>query len=287
MTTRLFFRLIKPVLALAVFFGTACTGLAQYYYKDLLATQQVNRTYLLYKNNKITGVNLSSFEGNRPVTEGFQCEQKVSGNQVVTYTKTADAGESYFTATYNAKGLLVKSIDSSEAVISTTQYQYDALDRLLQVSNETHARDKSSQTSETHTWEYNGQGKPVKMYRIKNRKDSLGIAFKLDDKMNVAEETVVKGAPPASVYYYYDDQNRLTDIVRYNEKAGRLLPDYVFEWDDSGDLSTMLVVSEGSSDYLKWYYKYDDAGLKAVEFCYDKKKVLQGRIEYNYHSGSR
>ena len=26
------------------------------------------------------------------------------------------------------------------------------------------------------------------------------------------------------IYYYYDEKNRLTDIVRYNKKAKKLLP---------------------------------------------------------------
>ena len=64
-----------------------------------------------------------------------------------------------------------------------------------------------------------------------------------------------------SIYYYYDNDGRLTDIVRYNQKAGRLLPDYVFEY-NSGRLSSMLFVPAGSTDYQKWIYSYDANGLK-------------------------
>ena len=45
---------------------------------------------------------------------------------------------------------------------------------------------------------------------------------------------------------------------RYHEKAKRLLPDYMFEYEENGELSTMTVVPEGSSDYQKYYYKYDE-----------------------------
>ncbi len=287
MTAGSLFHYTKWFLALAAACCTAASSFGQYYYKDIVTTQQVNHTYLVFRNNKVIEVKLTSFQGERPVTDGFVCEQKVARNQVVTYTKTADAGESFFTASYNGKGLLVKTADSSAETISTSQYQYDAEDRLLQIINETHARDRSSQTTEIHTWQYNAAGKPAKMFRIRNGKDTLAVVFRLDDKMNVSEETIVKGATPETIYYYYDGQNRITDIVRYNMKAKRLLPDYIFEYEENGELATMLVVPEGSSEYLKWYYKYDDAGLKAVEFCYDKKKVLQGKIEYSYNGNSR
>jgi hypothetical protein len=44
----------------------------------------------------------------------------------------------------------------------------------------------------------------------------------------------------------------------------------------------MTVVPEGSDDYQKWYYTYDDNGLKQAEFCYNKKNQLLGKIEYSY-----
>jgi hypothetical protein len=73
--------------------------------------------------------------------------------------------------------------------------------------------------------------------------------------------------------------------VRFNAKAQRLLPDYIFEYEENGDLSTMMVVPEGSSDYQKWYYKYDEGGLKLIDFCYNKRNELQGKIEYQYTTG--
>ena len=284
MTKRFHYTLIKSALLVVAWFFVSCSVLGQYYYKDIVTTQQVNHTYLSYKTNKITTVKLNSFQGNIPVTEGFACEQKVSISQVTTYTKTADAGESFLIASYNSKALLIKTVDSSVETISTTLYTYDSEDRILQIRNETHARDQSSRTVEAHNWLYNSAGKPVQMIRIRNNKDSVIINFTIDEKNNVAEETISKGMPREKIFYYYDDQNRLTDIVRYNDKARRLLPDYIFEYEENGELATMMVVSDGSSDYLKWYYKYDEAGLKAVEFCYNKKKELQGKIEYNYNT---
>ena len=83
-------------------------------------------------------------------------------------------------------------------------------------------------------------------------------------------------------YYYYDEKNRLTDIVRYNPRARRLLPDYVFEYDEDGRVSTVIIVPETGSDYEKWFYSYYENGLKGQEACYNKRQELQGRIEYQY-----
>ncbi len=44
----------------------------------------------------------------------------------------------------------------------------------------------------------------------------------------------------------------------------------------------MLVVPEGTDNYQKWHYTYNEAGLKTKEACYNKRKQLLGRIEYEY-----
>ncbi len=46
----------------------------------------------------------------------------------------------------------------------------------------------------------------------------------------------------------------------------------------------MLTVPEGSDDYQKWNYTYNDDGLKIKETGYNKRKQLLGTIEYSYKS---
>lgn len=72
-------------------------------------------------------------------------------------------------------------------------------------------------------------------------------------------------------------------MVAYNEKAKRLLPIYIFEYNAAGEISTMMVVPEGSDNYQKWYYQYDQRGLKIKETCFNKRKQVLGRVEYEYH----
>ncbi len=282
-------RMYKPISILAtliIFY--ALPAISQYYYKDLVTIQQINKTFQVYKSNKVTKVTLKSFQGSVPVTEGFICEQKVntSKNEVVTYTKTLDIGESFFTAYYNPEGFLIKSIDSSLETVSSSVYDYSAAKRLITINYITRATDNSSNLTETHYWQYTASGTPQKMLRIKNNNDSTVAIFKTDEKGNVIEEDISgKTARHQRIYYYYDEKNRLTDVVQYNEKAKRLLPDYMFEYEDNNELSTMTIVPEGSSEYQKYYYKYNENGLKVIEFCYNKKNQLLGKVQYSYSIG--
>lgn len=271
-------------LTFVALFTTTLTLQAQLYYRDIITTQQVSRNYHILKTAEVSTVVLKSFVQNNEVTEGFDCNQKVyaAENKVVTYTKTTDAGETYLTATYNKNDQLINTIDSTANIVSISNYIYDAANRLQTIENI--SRSASITNVEVHKWEYNEKGSPVSMMKIRNITDTTWATFTLDDKGNATEEHVKRNItiPQPTVYYYYDNKNRLTDVVRYNQKAKRLLPDYMFEYDDNNHVSTMTLVPEGSSDYQKWYYKYDEEGLKTADFCYNKRNELQGKILYEY-----
>ncbi|MEO6917022.1 MAG: hypothetical protein ABI151_16545 [Chitinophagaceae bacterium] len=274
----------NKLLFLAALMTLTLSASSQYYYKDLVSTQQINNTYRLLRQNKIKLVKLKSYQGAVPIEEGFICEQRVNlaRNEVVTYTKTANSPETFFTAIYNAQGSLVRTTDSTAEAVSTTRFTYNNAGKLELLNTETHATDKSSVSSESHRWEYRNN-QPYRMFRTKNDVDTASFYFTVDQKGNLSEEEQKTGKfLSRKMFYYYDEKNRLTDIVQYSPLAKRLLPNYVFEYEDNGELSTMTVVPEGSNDYQKWYYKYDEGGLRLVEFCYDRKNELLGKIEYDY-----
>ena len=121
------------------------------------------------------------------------------------------------------------------------------------------------------------------MLRIRDRTDTTLIRFKLDAQGDPIEETVMyKGVEKEKFYYYYDDKHRLTDVVRYNNRLKRLVPDYYFDYDDQGRLSEMVTIQEGGTTRLNWRYDYDERGLKVRERCFDRGKTLLGRMEYQY-----
>ena len=261
------------------------TVVAQYYYKDIILTKQISERCKIYKENAVKAVRLSSFEGTGEPTEGFVCEQTVTNNfsEISTYTHSNSSSASSLTTFYDTKGLLKKTIDTSDTYQSTTDYAYDSTGHIISITNTSLETDNQVKDEEQHIWKYNQNGKPSGMLKIKNGTDTTYIQFLEDEKGNVSEERAMRHKTnlPA-IYYYYNNENRLTDIVRYNAKAQRLLPDYIFEYDNKGRIVSMLFVPAGSSDYQKWIYEYNERGLKWKESCFNKRKILLGRIEYQY-----
>ena len=258
---------------------------AQYYYKDIVTIRQNEARVKLYRDLRVKSVKLTSFERDGSPTEGFTGGQEISadGSHMTTHTKATGAAESWIVATYSPQGLTLKASDTSDSYRSVSDYLYDAQGRIQSILNTAIETDNHLKDLELHLWQYDASGKPSAMTKIKNNTDTTVIRFVLDEKGNIAEERAVRNKTDLpAIFYYYDADNRLTDIVRYSPKAQRLLPDNIFEYGEGGQLSSMLVVPDGSNQYLKWLYEYNEKGLKVKESCYSKDKQLLGRIEYQY-----
>jgi YD repeat-containing protein len=250
---------MKPICFLFLLFIIAFSASGQFYYKDIIATKDLMKKHQDYRKNSVKAVDYSSFDANNQPIEGFACQQVVSPDfsYIKTVTKTSLSGTSESTSWYNQKGQLIRSVDTADGNKINTEYAYDAANQLAAITSISLSP---------------GQVASKEPY----------ISFILDEKGNVAEEkSVRKNQPLPTIYYYYDEDNLLTDIVRYNNRAKKLLPDYIFEYEDK-HLATMLVSEEGTGDYQKWYYSYDDNGLKLQDACYSKSKTLIGRVEYAY-----
>jgi YD repeat-containing protein len=258
---------------------------AQFYYKDLVATRQNTAQWKLLRQNKVRSVKLNSFEAGEP-TEGFLGEQEVAGDysRITTHTKSSRTAETWIITSYSPQGLPVKVTDTSDTYRSITDYQYDAEGHVLSITNTSIETDNHVKDLEQHLWRYDAQGRPSGMLKIKNGSDTTFIRFVTDEKGNIAEEHAVRNrAELPAIYYYYDADNRLTDIVHYSPRAQRLLPSTIFTYDQGERLASMLVVpEEGNPDYQKWLYEYDEKGLKLKESCFSKRRELLGKIEYQY-----
>jgi len=258
---------------------------AQYYYKDVITTRQNETRWRLYKELQVKSVRLNSFERDGRPTEGFAGDQNISLDlfQITTHTKATGNAESWIIASYSPAGLTRKVVDTSDTYRSVSDYQYDAAGRIQSILNTSIETDNHFKDVEQHSWSYDAAGKPTSMLKIKNGIDTTFIRFVPDEKGNIAEERATRNKTELpAIFYYYDADNHLTDIVRYSSKAKRLLPDNVFEYGEGGRLISMLVVPDGSNDYLKWLYEYDPKGLKIKESCFSRQKELLGRIEYQY-----
>lgn len=256
---------------------------AQFYYKDIIVPLQAAAQLATYRVHQVHRVTLASFEADGSPTENFAGSQHIDPDftTITTDLQTAIAGASELVSTFNAAGQLLSSADTADGSSSITRYAYSGgqatPSRIVNLASSAGGH----QDREEHLWTFAGD-KPTAMIRIKGSSDSTFIRFVTDEKGNVAEEHATRnGAELPAYYYYYDDRNRLTDVVTYNVKAKRLLPAYVFEYNDDGTLRKMIVVPEGSSDYQQWVYEYAD-GLKTRETVFNKKKQLIGKIEYRY-----
>ena len=259
--------------------------LAQYYYQDIITEKQVAEKWKLYKQNRVKSVNVLSFESDNKPTEHFECYQtvKTDFSQISTYTKSDLVREATIITKYNVNGQPISTTDTSKGYRSVTEYRFNLNGQITEVNNTSSETLDTIESIEQHFWKYGQDGKPDSLFIVKNTNDTTHVYFVKDEKGNIVEEHAMHNKMEAPfTYYYYDDNNQLTDIVRYNKKAKKLLPVYIFTYTESQQLKSMIFVPEGSSDYNTWVYQYNDAGLRIKETCFSKQRQMLGKIEYEY-----
>jgi YD repeat-containing protein len=282
--------LLVPV---SIFF--ALTARAQYYYDDMISTQEINAVMKTYVSNKVRTVSSTGVDGNGVRNTGFSEFQEVKENGKLlkkTAINNLDKTVTYYR--FDNLGRVISITDSSAAAKTTATYQYDAAGRLSVMQNALSDSASEFNQTEIHKWIYNASGKPEKMWRIINGSDSLEIRFIPDEKGNPGEEiTYRKAFEKDHVYYYFDDKNRVTDIVRYNKKVKKLLPDVILTYDDGDRVIQKMNSAPGDNfgkvvwvGYLIWRYIYNENGLKTKEALFDQDQKLTGKIEYKYTFGN-
>lgn len=271
-----------------LYFLALCSSLnAQYYYKDIVAANDLTRLMNSYKTNgihKVTSTGITS-EGQR--SNDFNETQDINNDFTqLKVTTRINKIVSSLLHRFDQNGRLLSSADSSSGVKSTSTYTYNNDGKITSINNRSVDADSTGSftQSEEHIYLYNN-GKPEKMWRVINKTDSLEVRFVSDDNGNIIEErNFRRGKAADPIYYYYDGRNRLTDIVRYNYKAKRLLPDFLFEYDEQNRVIQKITTTSAQNiGYLTWRYLFNDKGLKTKEALFNKEKVLQGRIDYNYN----
>ena len=276
---------MKVLIGFILFIGSGLLSEAQYYYKDIILTRQANAKWKEYHDHRVRSVKILSFEANNQPTEGFTCEQNIRADytEISTHTRSNLTAETLLISQYDQHGMLKETIDTSDRFQGITLYQYNASGDIESITNTSQATADQAQDIEKHFWKYDGAGKPVGLLKIKNGNDTTFVSFVRDEKGNLAEEHAIRNKINLPViYYYYDDRGLLTDIVRFNAKVQRLLPDFIFEYDPNGRMLSMLTVPADNNGYQKWIYEYDEQGLRWRESCYSREKILLGRIEYQY-----
>lgn len=276
---------MKSSLLAAVLF-IACSSNAQYYYKDIIGTKESSDLIKTYIKNKVRIVTLTSYDADNVKSDNLFVEQYFSPETKILKTITGTGEDNANTSTVftygDENGNIIKTVDSSGIVVNTTTYNYNASGNLNLVTIS--SSDTISHESEQHIWQWE-DGRPIKMLRIKDGMDTTYVNLKLDEQGNVIEETSThKRVSSRPYFYYYNDNNQLTDIVRYSERAKQLLPEYMFEYSSTNQVIQKITVPSNNSDYLIWRYLYNPQGLKIKEAIYNKhdKRNPIGKVEYQY-----
>ncbi len=280
------FRLFSKIFSgITLLIAISSAANAQFFYKDIWTIQQLTKDFSILKNENVRTVVVKSFEDDGEPSQDFFCERKIDRNftKSETVTRSIITQQSLLVSYYNERGWLIKTVDSTQTSLSRVEYTYDNKGHIIMVTNFTKANDENGGITETHQYIYNATGKPEKMIRRKNNADVSTINFTIDDKGNVIdEEEITRGVKGRKYFYYYDDKNHLTDVVHYNERAKRLLPDYMYEYNQSGQIKQMISTEDNISNYFTWKYTYNDQRLRESEKCYSKEKRLLGSIQYEY-----
>ena len=271
---------------LSILFSIIITAAnSQYYYNDLLSNTQSNKQYNLLRTNNIHHLKATSFDADNQPVKGFTLLQEFNSD---FSSSTTTSGENDSTLSVLISGFANNKIISTSTSINNvetiTGYTYDSLGRLFSISSSSNDTLMKVKISETHLWFYDAQGKPLRMLKIKNGTDTTNIDLSRDDQGNITEERwMKKGTLLETYYYYYNKKNQLTDIVRFNRRAQKLLPDFLFEYDDHDQVKQMIQVPAGNSNYFIWNYTYDPRGFKTEESCRDKSRNPLGNIVYSYN----
>jgi len=258
---------------------------AQYYYKDLIAAEEIIQLKKSYTDYNIKTVTSAKYSPDGNVTFDFKETQEYEKDKKeLRFYTTENRILSLLTYKFDELGRIESITDSSFGVKSYSFYKYDNSGKPEEIRNKMIDSSGTFFQTETHFWIFK-KNSPEKMWRIINNTDSLEIRFVKDERDNIIEEQNFKNNKLNDrVYYYYDDKNRLTDIVRYNIKAKKLLPDFMFEYDENNRvIQKISTTSNRNIGYLIWRYLYNEKGLKIKEALYDREKKLLGKIDFFYN----
>jgi len=267
---------------------------AQYYYNDIIGTAEINQLMKTYKLNKVRTVSATGLDAYNVKATDFAEFQEVKENgRLLKNSSVANFNKTVTYSRFDELGRIISLTDSSSAIQSVTNYTYDAGGRISRVQNVVNDSARDFNHTETHQWLYNTNGKPEKMWRIitntgaENSIDSMEVRFVMDEDGNIGEErTFKRNVETGYLYYYYDDKNRLLDIVRYNTRLKKLMPDIMFEYDDNDNvLQKTTTTSSLHLGYLIWRYIYNEKGLKTKEVLFNNDKQITGKIEFSYTFG--
>lgn len=275
---------MKSIYILVLFFSPLFAA-SQHYYNDIISTRDLSATAKTYLAQRVKSVTATGYDARGGKSTDFNEWQEFYPEEKMWRVATRN-GQSVNRVTYrfDDQFRLISRRDSAMKAGSLTTYNYDPKGFITSIKIA--AADTLSEFSETreHAWVYNTSGLPVTMWLITNGRDSVEYRFTSDAAGNVTDEQLFRrGTGLDRIYYYYNENNLLTDIVRYDRRTKKLLPDAMFEYDEKDRvIQKITTLSATNRDYLIWRYVINEKGLRKTEALFNKQKELSGRIEYSF-----
>lgn len=270
-----------PILFCTLFLGNSLCG--QFYLNDILGLKISQEKYQLMRKNKIINITANSIEADGSNTKGFSLNQglQIDGKKMVTTIANIASPTEKITNTYELSKLK-RTIKNRSSIQTTTDYTYDEKGLLNKIISTTIDSIQKKPISETHLWQYQTNGIPISMVKWGDGIDTVKVAFFADSTGNIIEEYWYKKGKKIESYYYYYTNNQLTDVVRFNAKANRLIPDFVYEYNQQNQLTSMIQVSFNGNSVIHWTYTYHSNGLRETETARDKEKNIIAKITYSF-----
>ncbi|WP_090107663.1 hypothetical protein [Chitinophaga sp. CF118] len=277
----------KLFLLIAVVFGLQGVTNGQFYYQDIFNTIRTENNLQVLKENKVLTQWVESLDANMESDDDFRCQREILQNyrKMKSKVQSRATGYSSMMSYFSTNGKLTKTVDSSQNSTTIINYIRDTAYKLTEVYLVSQDQKSKYQFTETRRYIYDSLGRPLKMIHFHNDRiqDSSTVTFTLNEKGQVAEEFESgNNVYSQRIYYKYNDKGLLTDIVRYSPSRQKMLPDYMFEYDNLKRITQMTTVNGQSANYTIWKYTYNIQGLPDKEECYGKKNELLGIIKYRY-----
>lgn len=262
---------------------------AQYYYSDLIAAEQTEKKQTIYQQQSVRKINelaiLPSGERQTDYQQWTHLSPKADTSQL---HRLESNNTLVLTSRFDRDGKLTEQTEKQTDRVNITRYTRNKLGQIIRIENELNDSLTSLNIREAHSWIYNENGRPVRMWKLVEQtdgtSDSTEIRFVLDSTGQITEErTYKKGKETDFLYYYYNEDGLISDIVRYNSRWKRLLPDQLFEYDTDGRMiQRMQLTGTREATYLIWKFNYDRNGLLIEEALFNNLKQHTGSIRYVY-----
>ncbi len=270
-----------PLLFCTLIMGNSLLG--QFYLNDIMGLKVSQEKYLLMRKNKIKKITANSTEADGSSSKGFILNQELQtdGKKMVTEIANFSSPPEKISNIYELSKLK-RTIVNKSSIETKTDYGYDEKGFLNKIISITIDSLQKTPISETHLWYYQPNGIPIRMIKLGDGLDTVNVEFVADSSGHIIEEYWFKKGKKIETYYYYYTNNQLTDVVRFNIKANRLIPDFVYDYNQQNQLISMLQVSFNGSAVIHWTYTYNLNGLRETETAKDKEKNIIAKIIYSF-----